>query len=107
MDKISPQKDAAKLAAQFSRSLASSIPERILYQHGQVGACDDLIFGFSLLDYATSKGLQDGDIPKIIRICIEEIDKRGLDSEGIYRVRLCLTWFLVLGMWKLRYCGRV
>jgi hypothetical protein len=39
-----------------------------------------------LVDYATAKSLQDGDIPKIIRICIREIDQRGLESEGIYRV---------------------
>ncbi|KAG6827483.1 hypothetical protein H0H92_011586 [Tricholoma furcatifolium] len=40
----------------------------------------------SLLDYATAKGLQDGEVPKIVRICIREIDRRGLESEGIYRV---------------------
>jgi hypothetical protein len=40
------------------------------------------------VDYATAKGLPDGAVPKIIRICIEEIDKRGLESEGIYRARL-------------------
>ncbi|KAG6919578.1 hypothetical protein DXG01_004241 [Tephrocybe rancida] len=39
-----------------------------------------------LVDYSTAKGLQDGDVPKIIRICIQEIGKRGLESEGIYRV---------------------
>ena len=86
MDKISPEKDVAKLKAYIPRSLASAIPERILYQHGSVGSCNDLIFGFSLADYATSKGLQDGEIPKIVRICIQEIDKRGLEAEGIYRV---------------------
>ncbi|KAF9015462.1 hypothetical protein BDQ17DRAFT_1341106 [Cyathus striatus] len=86
VDKISPEKDVARLKGHIPRSLASAIPDPILYQHGQVGSCNDLIFGFSLVDYATSKGLQEGDIPKIIKICIEEIDKRGLDSEGIYRV---------------------
>ncbi|KAG6866016.1 hypothetical protein C0991_009424 [Blastosporella zonata] len=39
-----------------------------------------------LVDYSTAKGLQDGEVPKIIRICIQEIDRRGLESEGIYRV---------------------
>lgn len=88
VDKISPEKDVAKLSAYIPRSLASAIPEPILYQHGQVGSCNDLIFGFGLVDYATAKGLQDGEIPKIIRICIQEIDRRGLESEGIYRVWL-------------------
>lgn len=86
VNKISPERDVAKVKANIPRSLASAIPEPILYQHGQVGSCNDLIFGISLVDYATAKGLQDGEIPKIIRICIKEIDRRGLDCEGIYRV---------------------
>lgn len=86
MERITPQRDVDKLKTQIPRSLASAIPDPILYEHGQVGECNDLIFGFSLVDYATAKGLPDGGIPKIIRICIEEIDKRGLESEGIYRV---------------------
>ncbi|KAG5648266.1 hypothetical protein DXG03_006225 [Asterophora parasitica] len=86
VENISPEKDVAKLKAYIPRSLASAIPEPILYQHGLVGSCSDLIFGFSLVDYATAKGLQDGEVPKIIRICIQEIDRRGLESEGIYRV---------------------
>lgn len=76
------------MKSHLPRSLASAIPDPILYEHGQVGECNDLIFGFSLVDYATAKGLPDGAVPKIIRICIEEIDKRGLESEGIYRARL-------------------
>jgi len=52
-----------------------------------VGECHDLIFGFSLLDYATTKNLPDGEVPKVVKCCIAEIDKRGLEAEGIYRVR--------------------
>jgi hypothetical protein len=83
---MSPEKDVAKLKAHIPRSLASAIPDPILYQHGQVGFCNDLIFGISLVDYATAKCLQDGEVPKIVRSCIREIDERGLESEGIYRV---------------------
>jgi hypothetical protein len=86
IDKISPEKDVLKVKANIPRSLALAIPDPILYEHGQVGSCNDLIFGFSLVDYATSKGLQDGQIPKIVKLCIEAIDTRGLKSEGIYRV---------------------
>ncbi|KAF8225789.1 RhoGAP-domain-containing protein [Tricholoma matsutake] len=86
VNQISPEKDVAMLKAHTPRSLASAIPDPILYQHGQVGSCNDLLFGISLVDYATAKGLQDGEVPKIIRICIKEIDQRGLESEGIYRV---------------------
>ncbi|KAJ6519438.1 hypothetical protein C8R45DRAFT_1118001 [Mycena sanguinolenta] len=86
VDKISPEIDVSKLQAYIPRSLASAIPDRILYENGHVGECNDLIFGFSLLDYAVSHSLQEGDPPKIVRICIQEIDERGLESEGIYRV---------------------
>jgi len=44
-----------------------------------------LIFGVSLADYATARGIEN-DVPKVLRICIDELDKRGLDAEGIYRV---------------------
>lgn len=85
IDRISPEKDVDKLKSQIPRSLASAIPDPILYEHGLVGECNDLIFGFSLVGYATAKGLPEGAIPKILRICIDEIDKRGLECEGIYR----------------------
>ncbi|KAH6916798.1 hypothetical protein BKA70DRAFT_1485592 [Coprinopsis sp. MPI-PUGE-AT-0042] len=86
VDKISPERDLVKLKASIPRSLASAIPEPILYEHGQVGSCTDLIFGFSLADYATAKSLPEGEIPRIVKICIDAIDQRGLESEGIYRV---------------------
>ncbi|KAJ7630593.1 hypothetical protein FB45DRAFT_915968 [Roridomyces roridus] len=86
VDKISPEIDVSKLASLIPRSLASAIPERILYENAAVGECEDLIFGFSLADYAVSHNLADGEVPKIVAICIKEIDQRGLESEGIYRV---------------------
>ncbi|KAJ7596701.1 hypothetical protein C8J56DRAFT_918113 [Mycena floridula] len=86
VSKISPEKDVSKVTANIGRSLASAIPDPILYEHGQVGQCNDLLFGFSLQDYATANNLQEGEIPRIVRICIREIDARGLDAEGIYRV---------------------
>ncbi|KAJ7101010.1 hypothetical protein C8R43DRAFT_245108 [Mycena crocata] len=86
VDKISPEIDISKLTAYIPRSLASAIPDRILYHNGQVGECNDLIFGFSLLDYAMANNLPEGEAPKIVQICIREIDQRGLESEGIYRV---------------------
>lgn len=87
VDAISPEKDTSKLGPQFSRSLALATPEQVYYQHGAIGTCKDLIFGFNLQDYATDKNLHDGQIPRVVRICIREVDKRGLEAEGIYRVR--------------------
>ena len=87
VEKISPQRDSAALASNIPRLIAAITPKPVYYYNYNVGECKDLIFGVSLVDYATARGLSDGDIPKIIRICIEDIDKRGLDAEGIYRVR--------------------
>lgn len=70
----------------IAQSLAASIPIPTLYHNFYVGECKDLIFGFSLQDYATARDLPEGELPKIVKICIEEVDKRGLEAEGIYRV---------------------
>lgn len=83
---ISPQKEISFLTTLKPRYIKQSTPRRTLYTNYYVGDCNDLIFGVSLVDYATSRGLQEGDIPKLVRICIQEVDKRGLNSEGIYRV---------------------
>jgi Rho GTPase-activating protein 12/27 len=85
VDNVSAETDTSILAASLSRSLALSIPIPTLYYNYQVGECQDLIFGVTLADYATARG-SENDVPKILRICIDEIDKRGLDAEGIYRV---------------------
>ncbi|KAF9262724.1 RhoGAP-domain-containing protein [Marasmius fiardii PR-910] len=82
VSKISPEKDKAKMASIIPKPTL----DPVLYQNCIVGECHDLIFGFSLLDYATTKNLPEGEVPKIIQICIAEIDTRGLEAEGIYRV---------------------
>ncbi|KAH0838640.1 hypothetical protein J3R83DRAFT_6965 [Lanmaoa asiatica] len=84
--KISPEKDVSLVTTHIPRALASLIPKSIFYYNYNVGECSDLIFGVSLVDYATSRGLGETEMPKIVRICIQEVDERGLESEGIYRV---------------------
>ncbi|KIJ21430.1 hypothetical protein PAXINDRAFT_164934 [Paxillus involutus ATCC 200175] len=84
--KISPDKDVSLITTHISRSLTFLLPKPVLYYNYNVGECSDLIFGVSLVDYATSRGLGEMEIPKIVRICVQEIDERGLEAEGIYRV---------------------
>ncbi|OCH92733.1 RhoGAP-domain-containing protein [Obba rivulosa] len=86
IDKISSEKDARDIASHIPRLMASSVPKPVYYWNFTVGECRDLIFGVSLVDYATARGLADGEVPKIVRLCIKEIEARGLDAEGIYRV---------------------
>jgi len=41
-----------------------------------------LIFGVPLVDVETNED----NVPKVMRMCIEEVEKRGLDTKGIYLV---------------------
>jgi hypothetical protein len=99
VEKVSTGRDMKGVRAYIAQSLQSSIPKPIVYHNFHVGECKDLIFSFSLQDYATARDLPEGEIPKIVRICIEEVDRRGLDVEGIYRVspsRRIVSFTLVL-----------
>ncbi|KAH9945601.1 RhoGAP-domain-containing protein [Amylocystis lapponica] len=86
IDKISAQKDSSILASRIPRLLASATPKPVYYYNFTVGECKDLVFGVTLVDYATARGLGEGEVPKIVKVCVKEIEKRGLDAEGIYRV---------------------
>lgn len=87
VERISPERDAMTIASHIPRLLSAAAPKPVYYYNYTVGECRDLIFGVTLVDYATSRGLPEGEIPKIIRICLKEIDERGINTEGIYRVR--------------------
>lgn len=88
---ISPERDTLLISTHIPRLLASATPKPVYYYNYNVGECRDLIFGVSLVDYATSRGLTEGDIPKIIKICVKEIEERGMNTEGIYRVLFQFT----------------
>lgn len=107
VDKINPEKDTTLVTVNIPRLLALATPKPLYYDNFAVGECRDLIFGVSLVDYATAKGLADGEIPKIVRLCIREIDQRGLEAEGIYRVSAPLFTHTCgtdcqSGLWKAR-----
>lgn len=96
----------------------------ILYFNYYVGDSKDLIFGTSLVDYATTRGLVPGpgvalgliggdrppdgkerpkldpimansrweeQVPRIVRLCIHELDVRGIKTEGIHRVSAAMV----------------
>src|SRR5712691_2762183 len=85
VEKVSPENDSSVFNASLHRSPALSIPRPIFYYNYHVGECPDLVFGCKLVDYATARG-SENDVPKVIRTCIEEVNRRGLDAEGIYTV---------------------
>jgi hypothetical protein len=83
---ISADRDTLAVTSQTARSMALATPRPTPYYNFHVGECKDLIFGVSLVDYANAHGLSDSEIPRVVERCIDEIDRRGLDTEGIYRV---------------------
>ncbi|CCM00351.1 uncharacterized protein FIBRA_02381 [Fibroporia radiculosa] len=86
VEKISSEKDSALIGTNIPRMLLAAVPKPVYYYNYNVGECKDLIFGVSLVDYATARNLTEGEVPKIVRVCIKEIERRGLEAEGIYRV---------------------
>lgn len=84
---IDTSHDLKHLRQLTNKTLAAAIPKQILYQNYHVGECRDMLFGVSLLDYASSRGLKDPKaLPKVVSLCIREVEARGLKLEGIYRV---------------------
>ncbi|KAI9433334.1 hypothetical protein H4582DRAFT_1003264 [Lactarius indigo] len=72
--------DASGLRASFRHALAFSIPPLTLYCNHRPNAYVNLIFGVPLVNLTTNED----NVPKIIRMCIEEVEKRGLNAKGIY-----------------------
>ena len=73
------------LAASLHRALSFSIPPVTFFRNFRVGGYSDPIFGVTLADYANSWDRED-KVPKIIRVCTEEVEKRGLNANKIYSV---------------------
>ncbi|KAI9453198.1 Rho GTPase activation protein, partial [Lactarius psammicola] len=81
VEKALAETDTSDLRASLRRTLSFSIPQPTLYLN-YPGAYSDLIFGVPLVDLTTNRD----NVPKVMRMCIEEVDKRGLDAEKIYSV---------------------
>ncbi|KAH8989390.1 Rho GTPase activation protein [Lactarius hatsudake] len=75
--------DTSDLRGSFRRALSFSIPPRTLYHSYRPGEYSDLIFGVPLVDVETNED----NVPKVMRMCIEEVEKRGLNTKGIYSLR--------------------
>ncbi|KAH9057751.1 Rho GTPase activation protein [Lactarius vividus] len=75
--------DTHDLAASFRRALTFATPPITFYRNFRVGGYSDAIFGVTLADYASSRDRED-IVPKIIRVCTEEVEKRGLNANKIY-----------------------
>ncbi|KAI9456987.1 hypothetical protein BJY52DRAFT_527106 [Lactarius psammicola] len=71
--------DTFKLTASFRHSLSFSIPPPIVVSSYRPGY-SNLIFGVPLADLETNED----NIPKVMRMCIEEVEKKGLNTPRVY-----------------------
>ena len=74
--------DVSGLRASFGHALSFSIPPLTLYCNYRRDAYSDLVFGVPLVDLSTNQD----NVPNVIRVCIEEVEKRGLNTHKIYSV---------------------
>jgi hypothetical protein len=76
--------DTSDLRAYFHRAHSFSIPPPALYRSFRPStlAYSDMTFGVPLVDVES----HEDHVPKVMRMCMEEVEKRGLDIEGIYTV---------------------
>ncbi|KAH9049277.1 hypothetical protein EDB83DRAFT_1409645 [Lactarius deliciosus] len=79
--------DISDLRASFRHELAFSIPPSTLYRNYCSGAHSDLIFGVPLVDVETNKD----NVPKVMRMCMEEVEKRGLNTREYIRLVVYMT----------------
>ncbi|KAJ9097835.1 hypothetical protein QFC19_006625 [Naganishia cerealis] len=66
----------------------ASVHPQVLYENYYVGPCHSLIFGVSLTAYDYQRGEKGGrGLPPVVVLkCIAELDRRGLDQEGLHRI---------------------
>ncbi|KAH9029686.1 hypothetical protein EDB85DRAFT_2147170 [Lactarius pseudohatsudake] len=75
--------DTSGLRASFGHALSFSIPPLTHYCNYRPNAYSNLIFGVPLVNLTANQD----NVPKVIRLCIEEVEKRGLNTKGIYSLR--------------------
>jgi hypothetical protein len=82
VENILDRTDTSDLRASFRRALFFSIPPLTLYHNFRPGAYSNLTFGVPLVDHERNED----NVPKIMRMCIDEVEKRGLNTNKIYSV---------------------
>lgn len=76
--------DAFDLKVSFRRAVFLSTPLLTLYCNYRPSGYSNLTFGVPLVCLKTNEG----NIPKVMKMCIEEVEKRGLNVDKIYSVSL-------------------
>jgi hypothetical protein len=76
--------DTSDLRVTFRQALSLSTPPLTLYCNYHPGGYSNLIFGVPLVHHEVNEE----NVPKVVRMCIDEVEKRGLNIDKIYSVRL-------------------
>ena len=82
--------DTFDLKVSFRQALSFSTPPLAFYRNYRPGGRSNLIFGTPLVDH----GMNEDNVPRVIRMCIDEVEKRGLNIDNIYSVRFLSTHVL-------------
>ena len=82
--------DTSDLKVSFRRALSFSTPPITLYRNYHPSGYSHLIFGVPLVGHGV---VTEDKVPKVMRMCIDEIEKRGLDTDKIYSVSLPSAMF--------------
>jgi hypothetical protein len=77
-------RDTSDLKVSFRQALSFSIPPLTRYRYYRPGGYSNLILGVPLVDQVKNED----NVPKVMRMCIAEIENRGLNVDGIYPVSL-------------------
>ncbi|KAF8260447.1 hypothetical protein EI94DRAFT_1748379 [Lactarius quietus] len=75
------------LRASFRRTLSLSIPPPTFYRDYRPGSHSNLIFGVPLVDVETNED----NVPKVMSMCIKEVEKSGLNTREIYSISIWNT----------------
>jgi hypothetical protein len=80
--------DTSDRKVSFRRAISFSTPPLVLYRNYHPGGYSNLIFGVPLVDHGVNEDL----VPKVMRMCIDEVEKRGLNNDDIYWVSLLSSY---------------
>ena len=74
--------DTSDLRESFRRALSFSTPPLTLYRNYRPDGYLISSFGVPLVDHE----MNEDNVPKVMRMCMEEVEKRGLNTKNIYSV---------------------
>ena len=101
VERASTGTETSNLKENFRGYLSDSIPKPTLYRNDRPGEYS-LLFGVPLGDPKTNQD----NVPKVMRMCMEEIENRGLDTTRIYSVsrsrRVSCFMFSVVAWYYIR-----